>query len=69
MKKDNNSLTRIYKNLLPSITDGQFELISEYNEDYIKVKCTKCNKVNVVPTSLFLDNPTCVNKKCSSRRS
>lgn len=67
MKKESSSLTRIYKDLLPSITDGQFELIGEFNQDYIKVKCNICNKSNMVPTDLFLKTPVCVNKKCPSK--
>ena len=68
MGKESSSLTRIYKDLLPSITDGKFELVGEFNEDYIKVKCNICNKSNMVPTDLFLKNPTCVNKKCSGKQ-
>lgn len=67
MKEYNNRLTKIYMDLLPSITNGKFELVGEFNEDYIKVKCKDCNKSNMVPTDLFLKNPTCVNKKCPSR--
>lgn len=67
MKNEDNRLTRIYKGLLPSLTDNKFELIGEFNEDYIKVKCKDCNRTNIVPTDLFLKTPTCINKKCPSR--
>lgn len=67
MTKEGNSLTRIYKELLPSLTEDKFELIGEFNEDFIKVKCATCNKSNIVPTDLFLKTPTCVNKRCLSR--
>ena len=68
MGKESSSLTRIYKDLLPSITDDQFELVGEFNEDYIKVKCRSCNKVNIVPTDLFLKTPTCVYKRCPGKK-
>lgn len=67
MSNSNDRLTNIYKELLPTITKDKFQLVGEFNEDFIDVKCSDCGETSTVPTQLFLDGPTCVNKKCLKR--
>lgn len=68
MSKSENRLTNIYKDLIPSTTNNQFELIGEFNEDYIEVKCNTCGEISKVETEPFLKNSVCFNSKCKRRQ-
>lgn len=62
-----NKLTNIYKDLIPSMTNNKFELIGEFNEDYITIKCNDCGTASKVKTDDFLKNPKCTYYNCIHR--
>lgn len=64
-----SKLTNIYKDLIPSLTNNRFELMGEFNEDFITIKCNDCETVSKVKTNDFLKNPRCSYYNCESRES
>lgn len=68
MIKSENHLTNKYKNLISNKTSNQFNLIGEFDEDFITMKCNTCKEILKVPTREFLKNFTCFNSKCRKRQ-
>lgn len=62
-----SKLTNIYNDLIPSMTNNKFNLIGEFNEDYIVVKCNDCKNGFKVKTDEFLKNPKCNYNNCITR--
>lgn len=62
-------LTNIYKELIPNMSENKFELIGEFNEDFITIKCNDCGTIFKAKTDLFLKNPKCGYRNCLIRTS
>lgn len=60
--------TDMYKELISNKSNNQFELVGEFNEEFLSIKCNICGEVSKVTTKTFLDNPFCFNSKCRRRQ-